>query len=155
MLIVVAGLGASAGIAYSRLHARPNTYEDQIGPLVEQYNVLIRRWNEYVEQFNRTPPPAVGAPQSSAADGVALTTRLASDAQYVIVRWRAIEPPPRLAESHRLAAEAMHTTQSGFAEMALYLDDLVRYGVGLEDKAESARGKLDRAAELLRQARAA
>ncbi|MBI4218845.1 MAG: hypothetical protein HY682_01795 [Chloroflexi bacterium] len=154
-LIVIAGLASSAGLALWGLHTRSDPYEQQIVPLVEQYNQLVRRWNQYVEQFNATPPAAVGEPQSNAAAGFELTTRLAADAQYVIVKWRAIEPPPRLAESHRLAADAMRTTQSAFSEMALYLDDLVRFGVGFEDKAEAAQLKLEQASELLRQARAA
>lgn len=153
-IILAAGLSTSGAVAYVRLHAGPDRYETEIGPIVERYNGIIRRWNVFVEEFNAYSPPLQGEPDQQAIDGLALTSRLANDAQRAIADWNAVTPPPKLADSHRLASEAMRTTQSAFLELSFYLEDIVKHGVAFSDRAEAASLKLAQASELLDRARA-
>lgn len=153
-LILAAGFAASSAIAYGRTDPEAAAYEARISPIVEQYNGIIRRWNTFVDEFNAYVPPAPGETDRRALASLALTDRLATDTQHAISGWNAVAPPVRLAESHRLAAEAMRTTQDAFLEMSLYLDELGRHGVAFSDRAEAASLKLVKAAELLDLARA-
>jgi hypothetical protein len=153
-LILVVGFAASGSVAYAGSHARSNSYDAQIGPVVGRYNEIIRRWNVFVDEFNAYTPALPGQADLQAAGGLALTNRLANDAQLVIADWNAVTPPRKLAESHQLAGEAMRTTQSAFLEMSVYLEDVVKHGVAFSDRAEAASSKLDEASRLLDRARA-
>lgn len=153
-LILVVGFAASGSLAYARLYDRGNSYDTQIGPVVGRYNEIIRRWNVFVDEFNAYTPALPGQADLQAIDGLALTNRLANDAQLVIAEWNAVTPPQKLAESHQLASEAMRTTQGAFLEMSLYLEDIVKHGVAFADRAEAASSKLDEASRLLDRARA-
>ena len=153
-IILATGFSASAVVAYTRSHSGPGAYESEIGPIVERYNGIIQRWNGFVDEFNSYAPSVNGEPDQTAADGLRLTNRLATDAQRAIADWNAVTPPPRLEESHRLAAEAMRTTQSAFVEMSMYLEEITRNGVAFSDRAEAASLKLAQASVLLERARA-
>jgi hypothetical protein len=153
-IILAVGFSASGAVAYTRTNSDLSDYETQIGPIVGRYNGIIHRWNGFVDDFNASTPPATGEPDPGAAEALALTNRLATDAQLAIADWNAVTPPARLAESHRLAAEAMRTTQSAFLEMSVYLEDIVKFGVAFSDRAEAASVKLAQASELLERARA-
>lgn len=154
-LILAVGFALSAALAYYRISKVTHPYQLEISLVVADYNDVVRDWNLFVDEFNRHPGGVDRQDHERAVGWLRRTDRLANAAQVVIADWKSIQPPERYQESHVLAGRAMRATQSAFAEMSSYLDDVVRYGISFSDSSGRAASKLEEASRLLEQARAA
>ena len=124
-------------------------------PLVVQHNGLMVQWNTFLAEYNAIPRHMPEEVDARAVAGRDLTQMLATEAEAVIRSWDGVIPPPQLAEAHTISREAMRVTQTGFIELGIYFNDIVRHGIAFDEQAQAGVSRLTYASELWAEARTA
>ena len=154
--IVAVGLLASAGaFLYSRSVQPSTPYGDELSPVIAAHNDAIDQWNSFLAAYNAIDSARPSEIDARAKDGFDLTIRLAVDVQSVIQSWDKVTPPLEMERAHALARDAIRQTQDGFVELADYFQSIIDYGIAFDDLVAAGRRRLERAALLWDEARAA
>ena len=130
-------------------------YEAEMQPLVVQHNDLMVQWNTFLAEYSAIPRHMPEEIDARAVTGRDLTQMLATEAEAVIRSWDKVTPPAQFAEAHAISREAMRVTQTGFIELGIYFDDIVRHGIAFDDQVKAGVSRLAYASELWAEARAA
>ncbi len=155
-IIAIVGLIATiAVILAGPTAAALSPYEMEMQPLVVQHNDLMLQWNTFLADYNAIPRHMPEEIDARAVAGRDLTQMLATEAEAVIRSWDGVTPPPQYLEAHTISREAMRVTQTGFIELGIYFNDIVRHGIAFDTQAQAGISRLTYASELWAEARAA
>jgi hypothetical protein len=155
MAIIVAGVAAVISAVIFGGGASVSPYDAELAPLIVRHNTVVGQWNEFLSEYNGISLADPEAFDARAAVGLALTERLATDSQGVILAWDQVEAPPELAAAHKFARDAMRQTQDGFIELSTYFSNIVKHGIAFDDDLKAGTSRLEAASVLWSQAKAA
>ena len=157
LAIMACGAGATIPLVAMRTGDRSalSAYEEQVQDVIGHHNAISTRWNEFLGDFNAAevdPLPEFYERFDRAAD---LTADLAVDAQSVIADWKGMDPPADFEEAHRLALQALRTTQDAFLAFEDYFRRTVEEGFPPDELRDEGGAKLEEVARLWQEVRAA
>lgn len=159
ILLAIVACGAAATLAVVALHARDRSevgaYRELVQGVIARHNAISARWNQFLDGFNAAEPDPIPQFYDRFDRAAGLTAALAVDSQAVIVDWKSIEPPPAFEEAHRLALEALRTTQEAFLAFEEYFRRTVEEGLPPDELRIEGRAKLEEVARLWQQVRVA
>jgi len=156
--ILVAGAGAVGSVLLfgGRDGEPPLTpYELEVKAAITRHNDVTARWNDFLDGFDQAEPDAIDVFYVRYQEAADLTEVLVLNGQAIISDWSRLEPPSEMSEAHGLVLDAMKATKDGFIWIERYFRSTVLEGFPTDTLVERGKAKLEEAAGLWQQVRAA